>query len=86
MIRVHRGDRLHMTFSSLDTGHSFFLEEFDIDAKFSPGSTRVERFRVSDPTAPVEVTDTVVFEARHPGLGAIVGLPVVALLGLVGPL
>ncbi|MCK4993272.1 MAG: hypothetical protein KAS29_22390, partial [Bacteroidales bacterium] len=28
VIRCNRGDRLHLTFSSDDTGHSFFLEEF----------------------------------------------------------
>ena len=41
VIRCNRGDRLHLTFSSDDTGHSFFLEEFDIDAKVSPASDEV---------------------------------------------
>lgn len=125
VIRVNRGDRLHLTFESLDTGHSFFLEEFNIDAKHSPGTRRVELFRTDDPTAPPQITDTVVFEARHPGLknylvsksifrdhvwtgpmhafehghliiapntllyaamGALLGLPIAALVGLLGPL
>jgi len=68
VIRANRGDRLHLTFSSLDTGHSFFLEEFDVDAKFSPGSKLIERYRTSDPTQPVELEKEIVIHARHPGL------------------
>src|SRR5665648_1046368 len=38
VIRCNRGNTLHLTFSTDDTGHSFFLEEFDIYAKISPAS------------------------------------------------
>ena len=50
VIRCNRGDTLHLTFSTDDTGHSFFLEEFDIDAKVSPSREDVMVFKTSDPT------------------------------------
>jgi polyferredoxin len=53
VIRCNRDDTLHLTFSTDDTGHSFFLEEFDIDAKVSP--------------API-LTREVVIIAKHPGI------------------
>ncbi len=67
VIRCHRGDRLHLTFSTRDTAHSFFLEELDLDAKISPGSDEVDLVRPSDPGAPPGRTREVVLEARHPG-------------------
>ena len=36
IIRANRGDRLHLTFEATHTGHSFFLEEWDLDAKIRP--------------------------------------------------
>jgi len=68
VIRCNRGDRLHLTFSTKDTGHSFFLEEFDIDAKISPSSENVEVFKPSDPTIKPLLTRELVFTARHPGI------------------
>lgn len=68
VIRCNRGDRLHLTFSTDDTGHSFFLEEFDIDAKVSPARENVEVFSTSDPTLPSFSTRELVFVARHPGI------------------
>lgn len=68
VIRCNRGDTLRLTFSTDDTGHSFFLEEFDIDAKVSPAREEVEVFKVSDPTEKPEVAREVVFTARHPGI------------------
>lgn len=67
-IRVNRGDRLHLTFSARDTGHSFFLDEFDIDAKVSPGRREVLLFRPSDPQAAPERAREVELTAVHPGL------------------
>src|SRR5665647_143523 len=67
VIRCNRGDRLHLTFSSDDTGHSFFLEEFDIDAKVNPASDEVTVFKVSDPSAEPVETKELVFTARHHG-------------------
>lgn len=68
VIRCNRGDTLHLTFSTDDTGHSFFLEEFDIDAKVSPARDMVEVFKASDPTEKPILTREVVIIARHPGI------------------
>jgi polyferredoxin len=68
VIRCNRGDRLHLTFSTDDTGHSFFLEEFDIDAKVSPASDEVTVFKPSDPTINPISTKELTFTAQHPGI------------------
>jgi hypothetical protein len=68
VIRCNRGDTLYLTFSTNDTGHSFFLEEFDIDAKVSPSREEVEVFKTSDPTEPPILTREVMLIARHSGL------------------
>jgi len=68
VIRVNRGDRLRLTFESLDTGHSFFLEQFNVHAKHTPGTRRLEIHTTDDPTAPPVMADEVVFDARLPGL------------------
>ena len=52
VIRANRGDRLLLTFSSRDTGHSVFLQEYDLDVKISPGTELVEVFRASRPWEP----------------------------------
>jgi len=49
IIRANRGDQLMITFSTRDTGHSFFLQDYGIDAKITPASETVE---VRDPLAP----------------------------------
>jgi len=68
VIRCNRGDRLHLTFSTEDTGHSFFLEEFDMDVKVSPGQKYAAVFKASDPaSAPVLASD-VTFTAEHKGI------------------
>ena len=68
VIRCNRGDTLHLTFSSDDTGHSFYLEEFDFDAKVSPSREEVTVFKVSDPTSKPVTSREVTFVARHPGI------------------
>ncbi len=69
VIRCNRGDTIHLTFSTRDTGHSFFLEEFDLDAKVSPGSRVVEVFRTSRPQDRLgPPREEVSFRAEHPGL------------------
>jgi len=68
VIRCYRGDRLHLTFSTDDTGHSFYLEEFDIDAKISPARDKVEVFKTSDPTQKSYLTKELTFTAKHPGI------------------
>ena len=68
VIRANRGDTLRLTFSTEDTGHSFFLEEFNIDAKVSPARETVEVFETEDPTQKPETKREVVLVARHPGI------------------
>jgi len=51
IIRANRNDQLMLTFSTRDTGHSFFLQDYRIDAKISPASETVE---VRDPLQPTE--------------------------------
>ncbi|MCB9211033.1 MAG: 4Fe-4S binding protein [Ignavibacteriales bacterium] len=67
-IYCNRGDTLHLTFSSKDTGHSFFLEEFDMDVKVEPGNNTVLVFKASNPTLPPEIKDEVILVAKHAGL------------------
>jgi len=68
VIRCNRGDTLLLTFSSNDTGHSFYLEEFDVDAKVSPSSDEISVFKTSDPTAKPVFTHELTLIARHPGI------------------
>ncbi len=68
VIRCNRGDTLHLRFLTDDTGHSFFLEEFDIDAKVSPSRDDVMVFKTSDPTARPVSTREVIIIAQHKGL------------------
>jgi heme/copper-type cytochrome/quinol oxidase subunit 2 len=68
VIRCNRGDKLHLTFSTDDTGHSFFLEEFDMDAKVSPARDEVSVFKTSDPTIAPVLTREYTFTAKHAGI------------------
>src|SRR5664279_1633416 len=68
VIRCNRGDTLHLTFSTDDTGHSFFLQEFDIDVKISPSRDEVSVFKTNDPTSAPFTTKEVILVARHPGI------------------
>lgn len=68
VIRCNRGDTLKLTFSTDDTGHSFFLEEFDIDVKISPSINEVSVFKTSDPTSDPILTKEITLIARHPGI------------------
>ena len=68
VIRCNRGDTLHLTFSTDDTGHSFFLQEFDLDVKISPSKDEVSVFKTSDPTIKPLLTKEVTLITRHPGI------------------
>ncbi len=68
VIRCNRGDTLHLTFSTDDTGHSFFLQEFDIDVKISPSRDEVSVFKTSDPSVKPYQTKEVILIAKHPGM------------------
>ena len=67
VIRCNRGDWLHLTFSTRDTGHSFFLEEFDLDVKISPGNQKVAVFSPGDPGVPPRFAREVVLRADYLG-------------------
>ena len=69
ILRVNRGDRLNLTFSSRDTAHSFFLQDYRIDAKISPdGSEVVEVYDPLRATEPPVKVKKVRFTAGLPGL------------------
>jgi polyferredoxin len=68
VIRCNRGDTLHLTFSTEDTGHSFFLQEFDIDVKISPSRNDVTVFKTSDPTSKPIIKKEVILITKHPGI------------------
>jgi len=68
VIRCNRGDTLHLTFSTNDTGHSFFLEEFDRDVKVSPGRKEVEVFKPGNPSEEPLIADKITLIARHQGI------------------
>ncbi len=68
VIRCNRGDILHITFSSDDTGHSFFLEEFDVDAKVNPANEEVMVYKPSDPSVKPEIKRELVLIAGYPGI------------------
>lgn len=55
ILRANRGDRLHLTFSTRDTAHSFLLQDYRVEAKVTPTQGGVE---IVDPlrvTAPPEI-------------------------------
>ncbi len=68
IIRCNRGDRLHLTFSTLDTGHSFFLEEFGVDVKVSPGMEEVSIFDAKKPLDKPVIANELILTAEHPGI------------------
>ncbi len=72
VIRANRGDRLLLTFSSRDTGHSLFLQEYGLDVKISPGTDFVEVFNTRRPWEPARRVREVELVAGRPGiLGAL---------------
>ena len=68
VIRCNRGDTLRLTFSSDDTGHSFFLEEFNMDVKVTPSQSEVAVYETSDPTSTPQIAKEVTLIAKHPGV------------------
>lgn len=67
IIRANRGDRLVLTFSTRDTGHSFFLQDYRIDVKVSPASKTVELRDPFQPTEPPVAVQEVCLAAGLPG-------------------
>jgi plastocyanin len=67
VIKVNRGDRVHIRLVSEDVIHGFFLEAYDIDAKIDPARTD---FEVRHPSRPEEEpvrTREIVFTADRVG-------------------
>lgn len=66
-IHANRGDRLRLTFSTRDTGQSFFLQDYDIHVSITPGSRLVSVQRLSRPEDPPVRMETVELVAGLPG-------------------
>lgn len=66
-IHVNRGDRLRLSFSTRDTGQSFFLQDYDLHVVITPGTRMVELQRLSRPGEAPELMDSVEFVAGLPG-------------------
>ncbi len=68
-IKVNRGDHLRLTFSTRDTGQSFFLQDYDVHVSITPGNRLVSVQRLSRPDDPPTFTETVEIVAGLPGWG-----------------
>ena len=66
-IHANRGDRLRLTFSTRDTGQSFFLQDYDLHVSITPGNRLVSVQRLSRPDDPPAVMETVEIVAGLPG-------------------
>ncbi len=66
-IHVNRGDLLRLTFSTRDTGQSFFLQDYDLHVSITPGNRMVSVQRLSRPDDPPVPMDRVEFVAGMPG-------------------
>ena len=66
-IKANRGDRLRLTFSTRDTGQSFFFQDYDLHVSITPGNKLVSVQRLSRPDDPTTLTETVEIVAGLPG-------------------
>lgn len=66
-IKVNRGDRLRLTFSTRDTGQSFFFQDYDLHVSITPGNKLVSVQRLSRPHDPPTPMETVEIVAGLPG-------------------
>lgn len=66
VIRVNRGDRIHLKFQSDDVVHGFYLEGYDLDVMVLPREAEVELRRPSQPDK-VESVEEVTFTANRTG-------------------
>ncbi|MHC5214350.1 MAG: cupredoxin domain-containing protein, partial [Planctomycetota bacterium] len=67
IIRANRGDEINLTFSTQDTGHSFLIQDYRIEAKVSPASETVELRDPLDVDVPFEDVKEVKFIAGLKG-------------------
>ncbi len=66
-IHANRGDRLRLTFSSRDTGQSFFFQDYDLHVSITPGNRIVSVTHLSRPDDPPVFLETVEIVAGLPG-------------------
>ena len=66
-IFANRGDRLRLTFSTRDTGQSFFLQDYDLHVLITPGNRMVSVQRLSHPDEIPTQMETVEIVAGLPG-------------------
>jgi len=66
-IQANRGDRLRLTFSTRDTGQSFFCQDYDLHVSITPGNRLVSVQRLSRPDDPPAFMETVEVVAGLPG-------------------
>jgi len=66
-IHANRGDRLRLTFSTRDTGQSFFFQDYDLHVSITPGNKLVSVRRLSRPDDPPVFMETVEIVAGLPG-------------------
>jgi polyferredoxin len=66
-IQANRGDRLRLTFSTRDTGQSFFFQDYDLHVSITPGNKLVLVQRLSHPDDPPALMETVEIVAGLPG-------------------
>lgn len=68
IIRANRGDKLTLTFSTRDTAHSFFLQDYHMDVKISPAGEVVEVRNPFRTTLPPSYTREVHLKAGLSGV------------------
>ena len=66
VVRVNRGDRLHIRLIAKDVTHGFYLEGYDVDAKVRPENTGFWLRRPSKAES-YEETEEIDFVANHAG-------------------
>lgn len=66
-VYASRGDRLRLTFSTRDTGQSFFLQDYGLLVAITPGDREVLVQDLAHPDAPPRKAETVEITAGLPG-------------------
>jgi heme/copper-type cytochrome/quinol oxidase subunit 2 len=66
VLKVNKGDRIHISLAASDVTHGFFLEGYDVDAQIPPGDFN---FRLRQPSKTKDYTqaDEVVVVANRTG-------------------
>jgi polyferredoxin len=67
IIRANRGDRLRLSFSTRDAGHSFLLQDYRVEAKITPTMEAVAVVDPLQPTEPPEVSSELTLTAGDTG-------------------